>query len=124
MVNQNISYIKPLINNEKELIESKDKEQQKYELEEILTRIEDHIMLKIYKYVFPKDRPPSLLKLDNDFYEKTYLYSWIPPDKLGIKIPIQKEEIEKAKQCLLDMENTAQTISDKLNCVKLFIFLS
>ena len=107
-----------IINNEKELIESKDKEQQKYELEEILTRIEDHIMLKIYKYVFPKDRPPSLLKLDNDFYEKTYLYSWIPPDKLGIKIPIQKEEIEKAKQCLLDMENTAQTISDKLNCVK------
>ena len=104
--------------NDKELIESEDNSAQERELEEILDRIEDHIMFKIYKYVFPINPSPKLKKLDDDFCEKTKLYSWIPAGNFGTKITINRDEIESAINSFKKMEETAQTISEKLNCVK------
>ena len=104
--------------NDKELIESEEKTAQDRELEEILDRIEDHIMFKIYKYVFPINPSPKLKKLDDDFCEKTKLYSWIPVGNFGTKVTINRDEIESAINSFKRMEETAQTISEKLNCVK------
>ena len=107
-----------IIKNDKELIESKEKGHQEMELKEILDRIEDHIMLKIYKYVFPIEPSENLKKKDYDFYKYTYLYCWIEPNYLGVKVPVSKDEIETAIKCLLQFEETAQTITEKLNCIK------
>ena len=107
-----------ILKNDKELIESNIDKEQEHELEEILNRIEDHIMLKIYKYVFPIKPSNLLKKLDGDFYYKTVLYEWITPKQLDVKIDIQPTDIENAKKSVKEMEETATTISDKLNCVK------
>ena len=107
-----------ILKNDKELIESNIDKEQEHELEEILNRIEDHIMLKIYKYVFPIKPSNLLKKLDDDFYYKTVLYEWITPKQLDVKIDIQPTDIENAKKSVKEMEETATTISDKLNCVK------
>ena len=98
--------------------DDKNKNAQERELEEIVDRIEDHIMFKIYKYVFPMNPSPKLKKLDDDFCEKTKLYSWIPVGNFGTKITINIDEIESAINSFKKMEETAQTISEKLNCVK------
>ena len=76
--------------------DDKNKNAQERELEEIVDRIEDHIMFKIYKYVFPMNPSPKLKKLDDDFCEKTKLYSWIPVGNFGTKITINIDEIESA----------------------------
>ena len=88
------------------------------ELNEILNRIEDYIMFKIYKYVFPINRSEHLKKLDYDFYEKTVLYEWIPPKNHGVKAPIQQDEIENGINTILKLEEKAQTITEKLSCIK------
>ena len=88
------------------------------ELDEILNRIEDYIMFKIYKYVFPINRSEHLKKLDYDFYEKTVLYEWISPETHGVKAPIQQDEIENGIASILKLEEKAQTITEKLMCVK------
>ena len=88
------------------------------ELEEILNRIEDYIMYKIYKYVFPINRSEHLKKLDYDFYEKTVLYEWISPETHGVKAPIQQDEIENGIASILKLEEKAQTITEKLMCIK------
>ena len=88
------------------------------ELNEILNRIEDYIMFKIYKYVFPINRSEHLKKLDYDFYEKTVIYEWIPPKNHGVKAPIQQDEIENGINTILKLEEKAQTITEKLSCIK------
>ena len=106
-------------NKEPELIEeSENKNVRETELNEIVNRIEDHIMQKIYKYVFPINPSKHLEKLDNEFYEKTFLFEWIPPKNVGVKIELGLDEIQGAKLSLLRMEENAQALSDKLNCVK------
>jgi hypothetical protein len=123
-----------IINNEQEILETKipsmlnqDETNTKYqmlveqrnnELKEILDRIEDYIMFKIYKYVFPLNRSDHLKKLDYDFYEKTFLYAWISPQTHGVKIPIQQDEIENGINTIKKLEEKAQTITEKLNCIK------
>ena len=104
--------------NDKELIESTDPEEQKLELNEILNRIENHIMLKIYKYVFPINPSEKLKKLDKQFYEKTLIYEWLTPALLGVKVNVLPEEIEKGKKIVGQMEEIAQSVSEKLNCIK------
>ena len=104
---------------EPELIEeSENNDVRETELNEIVNRIEDHIMQKIYKYVFPINPSKHLEKLDNEFYEKTFLFEWIPPKNVGVKIELGLDEIQGAKISLLRMEENAQALSDKLNCVK------
>ena len=109
---------KDILSHEKELIESTDPNEQKKELEEILNRIDDHIMLKLYRYVFPKNPSEHLKNLDFQFYKKTFLYEWIPPNILDIKMQLGLDEIEGAKSSLKQMEDEAQSIYEKLNCVK------
>ena len=75
-------------------------------------------MLKLYRYVFPKNPSKHLKNLDFQFYKKTYLYEWIPPNILGVKMQLGLDEIEGAKYSLKQMEDEAQSISEKLNCVK------
>ena len=75
-------------------------------------------MCKIYKYVFPIKRSKHLEQLDNEFFEKTIIYEWIPPENLGVKIQITTDIIELAKESLLQMEETAQSINEKINCIK------
>ena len=112
-------------NNDQELLETKvsstsnqETDPRENELKEILDRIEDYIMFKIYKYVFPLNRSEHLKKLDYDFYEKTFLYAWIPPEAHGVKIPIQQDEIENGINTIKKLEEKAQTITEKLNCIK------
>jgi hypothetical protein len=112
-------------NNDQELLETKvsstsnqETDPRENELKEILDRIEDYIMFKIYKYVFPINRSEHLKKLDYDFYEKTFLYAWIPPEAHGVKIPIQQDEIENGINTIKKLEEKAQTITEKLNCIK------
>ena len=112
-------------NNDQELLETKvsstsnqETDPREKELKEILDRIEDYIMFKIYKYVFPLNRSEHLKKLDYDFYEKTFLYAWIPPEAHGVKIPIQQDEIENGINTIKKLEEKAQTITEKLNCIK------
>ena len=112
-------------NNDQELLETKvsstsnqETDPRENELKAILDRIEDYIMFKIYKYVFPLNRSEHLKKLDYDFYEKTFLYAWIPPEAHGVKIPIQQDEIENGINTIKKLEEKAQTITEKLNCIK------
>ena len=105
--------------NDKELLESTDDEAQKIELNEIVNKIENHIMLKIYGYVFPINNPPERLKkLDKQFYDKTFLYEWLTPALIGVKVNILPEEIENAKKTVEIMEDKAKSVYEKLKCIK------
>ena len=111
---------KDILNDEKKrkVLDSENENENNIEITEILDKIEDYIMLKIYPFIFPVNPTPKLQQQDFELYEKTHLYYWIPPKHLGVKIDIQEDEIVNAKQNILNMEKTAKTISDKLNCVK------
>ena len=70
------------------------------ELNEILKKIEDHILKRIYKFVYP--RKP--LEIDRVFYNKTISLEWVKPEQLKIK----KEYVNRlgfAELCIKKMES-------------------
>ena len=81
------------------------------ELNEILKKIEDHILKRIYKFVYP--RKP--LEIDRVFYNKTISLEWVKPEQLKIK----KEYVNQlgfAELCIKKMDE-AISVSDKLECI-------
>ena len=65
-------------------------------------------MTLVFRYVFPKNPSEHLKNLDFQFYKKTFLYEWIPPNILDIKMQLGLDEIEGAKSSLKQMEDEAQ----------------
>ena len=81
------------------------------ELNGILKKIEDHILKRMYKFVYP--RKP--LEIDKVFYRKTISLEWIKPEQLKIK----KEYVNQlgfAELCIKKMDE-AISVSDKLECI-------
>ena len=81
------------------------------DLIEIRKKIEDYILKKIYKFVYPK-KP---IGFDDKFYNTTRCLDWVSPEQLGIK----KEYINQlgfAELCIKKMEE-AISVTDKLDCI-------
>jgi len=109
--NEYMELLKKSIRTSEKYIESIDEKEKEKELEEFTNKIEEHIMIKIYKYVFPKEP----LKEDTEFYEKTKLLDWITPENLEIK-NIYEKQLEPALISLKKMD-TAPSVFAKINCL-------
>ena len=97
---------KPIIN--KGLFTNQENEEDFLETKE---KIEDYILKKIYKFVFPK-KP---IGFDDKFYKTTKCLEWVSPEQLKIK----KEYINQlgfAETCIKRMEE-AISVADKLECI-------
>ena len=78
---------------------------------EIKKKIEDYILKKIYKFVYPK----KSIGFDDRFYNTTRCLDWVTPEQLRIK----KEYINQlgfAELCIKKMEE-AISVTDKLECI-------
>ena len=82
------------------------------ELEEISQKIEDHILRKIYKYVYV-DKPNES---DIIFYEKTLYLDWISPEQLEIS-KVFVNQLGYAELCIKKMTD-AKSVFDKINCIR------
>ena len=95
-----------LINNFKDLIENQN------ETDEIISKIEEYILQKTYKYVFPVNP----LSEDTSFYEMTKSYDWIPATYFGVKVDIPLEAIQDSISYIKQMEERAFSVSEKIRC--------
>jgi hypothetical protein len=78
---------------------------------EIKKKIEDYILKKIYKFVYPK----KSIGFDDKFYNTTRCLDWVTPQQLKIK----EEYINQlgfAELCIKKMEE-AISVTDKLECI-------
>ena len=82
------------------------------ELEEISQKIEDHILRKIYKFVYME----TPIQSDKEFYEKTLCLDWIDPEQLEIK-KAYVNQLGFAELCIKKMTE-AKSVFDKLDCIK------
>ena len=81
------------------------------EIEEYVNKIEEYIMRKIYKNVFPKNE----LKEDKLFYEKTIILDWITPEQLGIK-KLYVNQLGFALSCIKKLDE-GKSVYEKINCI-------
>lgn len=93
---------------DKSEIFSKDNETEK---KNMLDRIEDYIMKKMYNKIFPK-KP---LDTDKNFYENTLKLSWIKPIHLEIK-KIYESELKYAQECIRQIDDGKSPYA-KLECI-------
>ena len=98
-----------LLKNYNELIEDKN------DADEIIDKIEDYILRKIYKYVFPIDQ----LEKDMSFYAFTISYDWVQASDFGAKGDIPLEAIQDGIFYLKQMEERANSVSEKLKCLQM-----
>ena len=84
------------------------------EHEEIIDKIEDFILQKIYRYVFPKDPLPE----DMVFHGLTKSYDWIPSTYFGVKVDLPYEAIKDSIFYIMEMEEKAFSVSEKIKCLK------
>jgi hypothetical protein len=82
------------------------------EVEEISDKIEDHILRKIYKYIYGD----TSLENDKAFYNKTLCLDWVEPEQLEIK-KAYVNQLGYAELCIKKM-NEVKSVFDKLNCIK------
>ena len=73
--------------------------------------IQNHILKKIYKSVFPKQS----LKKDDEFYETTCKLSWIKPEQLDIK-KVYVNELKYAEECVSKID-TGKSVYEKLKYI-------
>ena len=73
--------------------------------------IQNHILKKIYKTVFPKEP----LKQDVEFYETTCKLSWIKPEQLDIK-KIYVNELKYAEKCVSKIDS-GKSVYEKLKYI-------
>ena len=92
-----------------ELKEDKDKEN---ELKGFHKKIENHIVRKIYKYIFPK----SSLFLDSEIQNITRSLEWIQPENLEIK-KLYVNQLKFAEK-YINRINEAKSVFDKLDCIQ------
>ena len=84
---------------------------------EIMEKIEDHILHRIYQYIFPKDP----LNEDISFYELTTAYDWIPAKYFGVKVDLPFEAYQDSINYFKQMEEKAFSISEKMKCYKMIL---
>ena len=82
------------------------------EVEEISQKIEDHILRKIYKFVYIEKPTES----DLQFYEKTLYLDWIQPEQLDIN-KVYVNQLGYAELCIKKMTE-AKSVFDKINCIR------
>ena len=92
--------------------EDTNEDKREKELNEFANKIEEHIMRKIYKYLYPEKQ----LNRDAEFYYKTQLFDWITPEQLEIK-QLYKNQLGFAEFCIIKMDE-AKSVFEKLDCVK------
>ena len=95
-----------LINDYQDLIEEEN------ETNEIVDKVEDFIIQKLYKYIFPIHS----LNEDTSFFETTKSYDWIPSTYFGVKVELPLEAIKDSISYLIQMEEKAFSISEKIKC--------
>ena len=84
---------------------------------EILEKIEDHILHRIYQYIFPAEP----LNEDISFYELTISYDWIPSKYFGVKFDLPLEAYKDSIKYFKEMEEKAFSISEKMKCYKMIL---
>ena len=82
------------------------------EIMKIVEKIEDHILRKIYKYVYPT----IPLEIDVYFYNKTLCLDWVTPEQLDIK-KLYMNQLGFAISCIRKIDKS-KSVFDKLNCIK------
>ena len=82
------------------------------ELNEFTNKIEEHIMRKIYKYVYP-EKP---LKEDDKFYKRTKTLDWITPEHLEVK-KVFINQLSLAILCIKKMDD-AKSVLEKIKCIQ------
>ena len=85
------------------------------EVDEIINKIEEYILHKIYIFVFPI----TPLEKDLTFYKTTKTYDWIPATYFGVKEDIPLEAIQDSISYLLQIEEKAFSIYEKIKCAKI-----
>ena len=90
--------------NKSDLFKNDSEEERNY----IRDGIQNHILKKIYKSVFPENQ--SLM--DKQFYETTSKLSWIKPDQLDIK-KIYINELKFAEKCISKIDE-GKSVNEKL----------
>ena len=104
--------IKESIKKNEKYIESTNENELKIELDEFANKIEEHIMRKIYKFVYPKEP----LKEDYAFYRQTRLLDWVTPEHLEIK-KLFRNQLGLAIKWIKKMDE-ANSVTEKFNCIK------
>ena len=82
------------------------------QLDEFSKNIENHIIRKIYKYVYPPNKSDIDLKIQND----TRTLGWIQPEHLEIK-KLYVNQLKSAEKYISKM-NEAKSVFDKLECIQ------
>ena len=107
-----IELLKENLIKNKKLIDSDKKEEIDSEINKFTDKIEEYIMRKIYKYVFPEE----LLQEDRNFYNKTKELSWIVPEQFEIK----KLYINQLRFALSNFRklDEAKSVFEKIRCIE------
>ena len=107
-----IELLKENLIKNKKLIDSDKKEEIDNEINKFTDKIEEYIMRKIYKYVFPEE----LLQEDRNFYNKTKELSWIVPEQFEIK----KLYINQLRFALSNFRklDEAKSVFEKIRCIE------
>jgi len=87
-------------------------EEKDEEIKGFRRKIENHIIRKIYKYIFPKKSVTG----DKDIHKITQSLEWIQPENLDIK-KLYVNQLKFAEKYLNKM-NDAKSIFDKLDCIQ------
>ena len=95
-----------LVNDYQDLIEEEN------ETNEIIDKIEDFIIRKMYTYIFP------VIPLADDisFYETTKSFDWVPSTFFDVKVELPLEAIKDSISYVIQMEEKAFSISEKIKC--------
>ena len=82
------------------------------QLDEFSKNIENHIIRKIYKYVYP----PNISDIDLQIQNDTRTLGWIQPEHLEIK-KLYVNQLKSAEKYISKM-NEAKSVFDKLECIQ------
>ena len=106
-----IELLKENILKNKKLIEYTTESEKENELMKFTEKIEEYIMRKIYKYVYPENS----LDEDRAFYIKTKELNWIVPEQFEIK----KLYINQLRFALTNIKkmDEAKSVFEKIRCV-------
>ena len=81
-------------------------------MDEFSKNIENHIIRKIYKYVYP----PNISDIDLQIQNDTRTLGWIQPEHLEIK-KLYVNQLKSAEKYISKM-NEAKSVFDKLECIQ------
>ena len=100
-----------LINNYKDLIKEEN------DSKEIIKKIEDYILQRSYKYMFPK----TPLEDDTSFYQLTISYDWIPSTYFGVKVDLPLDSIQDSITYTKLIEERAFSINEKIKYFRMIL---